>query len=1041
MSENSEPKGIPLPEIPDGELELTKRDRKQRNRLKFRSTFGTRKLVAFYLLHPKTGLTRVTTERGVANESLLETVTGSILGANGERMFPVPVIPLRDGRSERDERGRKLPFPEELVEAGHHIRDNFPELSNRVLVGGKWLYDEGMFPLIHLTFPKAIDCMAYVRGLGAPANAIFKDASFTLTNILGGVDPFTGKQFAAGSDGSGRIHPNHYFYAQIGSVCIIQIRIWIPLLGGFWKGILVPDDRCVDEDGNPTIWLDYGQGKGRHKATFKACLGSANGAFDSNGVVHKPNKLIDVPSTELQRFLSESETLDAWQEELVNKNGDSAWFSIMQDWARHGKVKHCFQNYGMIEMNSVTKGICMEFVNESFARLAEKGGMNAFLDEVCEENEKPRLYRMLCEKLGLNPLRIPEVLEMVHGSIQRKLHHISQGCGKSADRYVLVMDHSVPEGYVVMGHKHNSKNPKEPRYSHGTEIALTRLPIVTSQALLTLNVINLEGRGTCEKNLNVDGVDYSYGDLMERMGHLLIKTDKGSKHVICSAVLNPKDVAKIFGDDDGDFVMINDDPRVVELYKHRIPIWADNPDARFLFEPVPIEDGIKSSVPTANIDGKLSEESKNIIGLNGQGPVGVFTMVMFVFWARKMYSHALAVADLLQTAIDLQKKDLVYNDPRKTIHRNFWKPLGNNEWKPIGCELSLDSEWYDEKGVFEMSTFMKWAFGEISKHLKKNYPGYDGGVTMEEMLQWRPRSGEPKKRINPSKWQGMVNPPVDGGNLVDFIFQYSQLMWDKFEECYNWSLDGSDVSLIDILPDALGIKVQPMLYKGKAYREILNKSGLSAYGKFLGDIKRKQDSADSLESEEDSLRWREMKNLKVEAEYALLCHKLKECTIPELITIWVTELDQANRLAYSKKRARTKEEAYAIRSPEQSVNRAFRAIAFPGSPVLKLLGIEFPEPCSYLKGVELENHFRLLEQMVEKGAAADLFHIGPLERLVNERHEKVTGIPFKECPDCRKLIEDRVVSAVRRNTEGGDKMLAYIARKMSTGFNMWLQGR
>tara|TARA_Y100001970_G_scaffold294307_2_gene450243 strand:- start:1031 stop:4144 length:3114 start_codon:yes stop_codon:yes gene_type:complete len=1037
MSENSEPKGLPLPEVKEGQFVQTRKDKKQRNRLRFRAEmFGTRKLVGHIKDHPQTMLPRIETRRGIANESMLEKILGSIVDAQGNRLFPVPVIPLRDARQQRDERGRKLPFPEAIVEAGHHIKDSYPDIGNRVLVGSKWLYDEGAFPLIYCTFPKAIDCMAYVRGLGAPANAIFKDVDFTLTNILGGTDPFTGKQFAAGSDGSGRIHPSHYFFSQIGSVCIIQIRIWIPLLGGFWKGILVPDERCIDDDGNPTIYLDWGQGKGRHKATFKACLGSSNGSFDSNGVVIKPNQLIDVRSKDLTQFLSEQGSLPAWQEEMVNRQGTgSTHVSIMQDWSRHGKVKHCFQNYGMVEMNSTTLKICSSLIVDSFDRLAEKGGMNAFLDEVCEENEKPRFIRMLCDRLGLNPLRVPEVLGMVHKAIQRKLHHISQGCGQFADRYVLVMDHSVPEGHVVMGHRHNPDNPKHPRYSHGMEIALTRLPIVTSQALLTLRVVNLEDGGKRKKELVIDGNKYSRENLMERLGHLLLKTDKGLKHEKCQAVLNPKDVAKIFGDDDGDFVMINDDPRIVELYKHRIPIWADNPDARFLFEPVPIEDGVKSSVPTVNDDGKMSEEAKNIIGLNGQGPVGVFTIVMFVFWARQMFAHALATADLLQTAIDLQKKDVVYNDPRKTIHRNFWKHLGNNEWKPVGCELPLDSEWYDDKGIFNMKTFMGWAYGEIKKHLKRNYPGFDGGVTLEDMLQWRPRTGEPKKRINPKLWKGMVNPPVDGGNLVDFIFQYSQLMWEKFEQSYSWSLDDSNVSLVDVLPKALGIKVFPMNYTGKDYRSLLGKSGLSDYGKFLKQLMNQQDTAESLASEEDSIRWREMKNLKVEAEYQLLCHKLRECSVPELVTIWVTELTQADAIA------RRDQGARGTRSPDQSINRAFRAIAFPGSPVLKLLGMDLPEPCSYLKGEELEKHFKLLNQMVDRGQCSDIFHLGPFGRLINDRHEQITGIPYHECKDCNKLMEDRVVSAARHNNEHGDKMLSLIGRKLASGMNQFLQNR
>ena len=209
--------------------------------------------------------------------------------------------------------------------------------------------------------------------------------------------------------------------------------MWHPLHGVFIKGILVPDDRCVDDEGRPTIWVDWLQIKGKHKDLAKAKCGLKTGAFD--------------PVT---RVLVKPELLE---ESLV---GEGYFMGILQRWDRKGTIKWCFEILERVEDSNANRQRVVEFVSEALQELEDKGGLYGILADKSKDDQKLQLITSLCEKLSersgvfVDPLKVPYVWDFVQDELQRKLYHLRIGCFRQG----FVRDYVCPSiAPPLMGYK------------------------------------------------------------------------------------------------------------------------------------------------------------------------------------------------------------------------------------------------------------------------------------------------------------------------------------------------------------------------------------------------------------------------------------------------------------------------------------------------------------------------------------------------------------------------------------------------------------
>ena len=955
MSENTQnAKGEPILAKVKQRLKKTVRVVSQ---LLGRASYPTRVAQGLLYTLARTGKPRLKVARAVGLPGLIKFVVEK-LQDSFTRGIHVPVIHLRN-EQDRDDRGQRAPIGMKIIRAAY--------LAGMVILGGKHMYDRRLLPLFARTFPKAVDGAAYIRGLGSPTigNGTFEDLPVVMKDITS--TNAKGEVIHAGADGSGRIHPAHPVFERIGGACPIQIRMWHPLHGVFIKGILVPDDRCVDDEGRPTIWVDWLQIKGKHKDLAKAKCGLKTGAFDPvTGVLVKPELL---------------------EESLV---GEGYFMGILQRWDRKGTIKWCFEILERVEDNNANRKRVVSFVSKALQELEDKGGLYGILADKSEDDQKLQLIIQFAEKLSerlgvfVDPLKVPFVWDFVQDELQRKLYHLRQGAGKRSLRYVAVLDNGVPPGHVVMRHLHDGG---EWRFHHGSEVAVTRFPMILPQALKVLKVIDARKCG--------------------HLSHLLTKTEKGLVVAPWVAYFNEADLVDgMQGDDDGDTVLVDYDPEVVEMFKSRIALIPGTESDTFLIEPgkvaeswksavqlcEKIQDAVDGSFKVGNGDFIVSPEALKILGTDGRGPVGQLTYYCSLFLALNMRMHALACAVLIQEAIDAAKHIILNSDPAKLADVRNWVKDAEGRWEPIGCKAEVDGPWNDSNGHLNMEKFASWV-----SHCT-------GKTKMSDVLTWRPVSGEKKIRDGE-----VMRPSVRGSNLVHFCAATMDTLWAAWKK--DNIKESPTVELADLLPQALGMSVKSANPESRSYKDLMTKSGLPKFGANVRSIRN-----EGLEPEE--------RNAKIEAEQDLLVQTLRGLSKVELLTIWVTE----HTVAKFKPEGR-----------KTNVNRAFRAVTFEGSPILNELGIEMTYPCQYLAGGGLDAFFEKLQETVSQCEEQDILHAVVHWANHAEDHAELVGTPADECDHCRDLLRSKVVNHIRTSREGKGKEFTSRVADVCNTMNNFMQ--
>ena len=884
---------------------------------------------------------RINVARTVNPPSLIKHVVGS-WEQNGNLVFPVPVVHLTNSQ-DKDERNFRPPVELEVLKS-------FAE-NEWVCFAGKHLYPAGLMHLFARTFPKAVDG-CYIRSLGAPTigNGIFTDLSFAFRDITA-IDS-NGNEIHAGCDGSGRIHPAHPVFERIGTVCPIQIRIWNIHQGAFAKGILVPDDRCTDEDGRPDIWVDWLQVKGGLKDRAKSNSGMKNGAFNSEGLLVDEERLIIARPSDRER----KNDLDRWN------------LAILQVWDRPGTIRWCFEVLERVRDTNQNRAFVVEFLQEALQKLEDKGGLQGILERIAEEDPKIALTVKLCEKLSersgveVSPMQIPFIWDYIQDELQRQLYHFRQGAGKRSERFVIVMNAAVPSGMAVIGPARNEDGSR--RFKHGDEIAVTRFPMIAPQSLRVLKCI------TPSRN--------RYPHLLESC---TIKTERGQRVPQQCIYMNPFDVEMMQGDDDGDTVLVDSDPRVITMFKERIAVIPGNPDASFLIEPGKVANSWKSKVPMIEPDGSVSAKAVEILGLDSRGPVGPLTYYLSLFIAIGDLMAARACFVLIQEAIDSGKHVVLLSDPDKLVIESNWKEVESNVFSPVNCKAKENGRWYDSStGTLNMQEFSKWVFRRA-------------GVKLQEVLTWR--NDEGTKRTRDDDW-GIKDSPA-GENLVHYCNKAAYYLWQAWKEDNNLTRC-EPVSLTGLLPATLGLSLEELTIDPRQYRILLNRSGLSKFQAVLNDIRKSQKTV-------------EERNRLVDAASQELAHSLSQLSVKELCIIWSSELTDPKNL-------------------KSGINRAFRTICFNGSPILESLGVEMDNTCPFLNGDNLDNVFGQLLVAVEQGLEVDIFYAAEnwtshLSDDLSSEEQDLHG--EEECHHCRKLIRAKAVSHARNSKQSTEQVKSVIS--------------
>lgn len=812
------------------------------------------------------------------------------------------------------------------------------------VIKGKHLIPISLLKRLAKVFPRAVDALAYLGGLCGPlwAGTYLRNCTVTVRTIR------TKGRRAAGCDGSGRIHPKHPLYTQLdiapADACTVQIRAMNLHEGLFMKGILVPDERCLDEEGNPDIWVDWLQIKGAHKAEAKV----------------KAKLLDEDPMSTIEVDLG-----------------------VTQIWNRGIRYSWNFEILGWIKNTPETRRDIDAIVSENIKAYIERGGDLSLFDQMCQDDENLAFMAKALEALNLSPKAVPDIRQRLDKQASAFRHLCVQGAGKKSLSWVAVIDNGVPPGHAVV---RPMQIDGEWRYTPGMEVALTRMPIVLPQGLRTVKLIDPAKTG---------------------LDHLLISDNRGGKHVpMWTVYLNEVDLVEgLMGDDDGDVVIIDDDPRAVRLFKNSITFPGFTRSHRFLIEPEEAEGFQKSAVLTD------TEAGMDIVAHDGRGPVGKATIWQFCFMKLGKPWLALASGVLVQEFIDMAKRVVHHTDPRHALDPRKWVEANDGTVRLAdGCKFAPESAYVNEYGSIDMDMLGEWI---------KNQMGW---AKTKVLLPWRP---DKRKQLPLSQCEEIVK-HFDGDinnakTLLDHCaFRASWLLL----EADRLSEPEEVVDLSSFLPklisDALGVEVRiPHLDPDSYNMGLLKESGLSEYGKTLRQI-----------CEPHGLYTHSERDVMIEAARMQLVEKLKHLANPrsenydmeltmKLLQIWVVET--------------------TLRPPgheyyESSIKRAFRAILWEGSPILKIVdpdgeGIK-GAGCSFMTPQRLKATMQYLHKLSNtQSGREEMLQLIPtakpsiflatqvgIQRSV--RHEAEMGLPLSECSHCVRAISGQVVGDQRSDRTG-----------------------
>jgi hypothetical protein len=199
------------------------------------------------------------------------------------------------------------------------------------------------------------------------------------------------------------------------------------------------------------------------------------------------------------------------------------------------------------------------------------------------------------------------------------------------------------------------------------------------------------------------------------------------------------------------------------------------------------------------------------------------------------------------------------------------------------------------------------------------------------------------------------------------------------------------------------------------YLELREESGITAYGKaFKALLSKRQEE--------------EVKFGAIEALTQELHVQLKTLSAEKLATIWYWELTDTWSVGYTEDEDRVRGRQFLSYKPEgvaykvNKPNYAFRAVAFPGSPILPMLGIDDVQGCFYLLTNNLGTRvaqWALSTEHPFKNLSNKMFaNTGHGDNVVNEQGQRVE---FHQCKHCMEHLTTQTIRGWRASKTAGEK--------------------
>ena len=425
-------------------------------------------------------------------------------------------------------------------------------------------------------------------------------------------------------------------------------------------------------------------------------------------------------------------------------------------------------------------------------------------------------------------------------------------------------------------------------------------------------------------------------------------------------VMNPRDATlRAQGDDDGDTFGFSANPDMVELFSHL--------EERRLFqvEPEATPMNIKSD----------SAEGLKYLQAERTGIVGFATIWRAQLLAVGDIMAANAMSIVIQENIDCAKKKVTWSDFRAAAEINNWHQDENGVHHFKKAYVDEDGTYPDE---FPTKHCSAWVRSRIQRATGIEKPH------QLTILGWR----QGPKRINIEDFHPTSAYGWNGGNLVHHCHDHAHAVWQEIAEQFDLSGEANE-QLRDILPKLFQAKSIPVsvedLPDAVYQSDLYAKSGLQTYNDGLRKILERAWS-----SEEEKAK----RTINLQDN---LNEQLKKLNVQELCQIWYSECSRSGD------------------DRDKGINNAFRAISFPGSPVLTLLGINTgadPE-CQFLNAEKVDTIInRCIQAERPEEALMNVIYTSTKhgEQVKTPEGEPIHGY---QCSDCQKKLHDALVRKIR----------------------------
>lgn len=868
-----------------------------------------------------------------------------------------------------DEKGRET---SEQYQIPLSEGENFAQCGYQ-LYQGKTLWNSNirrLWDIMERCLPTAIDRGSYHRRLRAPL-------------IPGGYLPalrcriqqlrVNGRSLEA--DGSGWYDPEHPdmqpLVAEYGPV-VFQFTAIQPETGHLMKGILYPNEQmnCGHrEEHRSPIQFDHLQVKGAKKAAHKGLaktdpIGALNGIFMLDGV----HVGIMKAKTTIGRVSGCFETLE-------NIGPNPAHYSKGESNPQYRRDK--------LRVLSLVSGLTAESVDE----LGELGPGGLLGRATRDDPHLRRLAEFITlanlQGAGINPLSIPILAAKLNESLSRRMWTPANGAGIVGKYPIVVIDAGLKPGTCVV----SGLKP-------GTTIACWRFPTILAQGLLTLRVVRSQDHHCVNNKITPNCI-----------------------------FMNPHDIITCQqGDDDGDEVGISTDPRVIELFQHKLD--------RNIFHIEPSSEKLKWMAS--------DREGQKYLRVDPMGPVGKITIMRAALLAVGAYDMARAFSVLIQEAIDSQKNQVRMTSPYKAADLRNWYVDEAGEYHihfqdPKTGEW-LTNNWQSEAvGEFDMDIISE-AYESAIKATGciKVIRSENGGTKIVAgwPLGWRNqakrvefedgKTGEVRirKAIPLDNWKSWRE-KQDGefSNLVHLAHDMAMERWELWHESFQPSEEIPTREVLHQILARLGSPLQPLnISWGDYAKDLRKRAGIEEYG---AAMKKARSAATTTDGNINGPVDEQARLARIDNNRANLELQLSQLNAQELLTIWDKELTDCwwyserarGGRVYCTNRNDIPQgvKSYQANKP----NYAFMAVCSSHSAIMRVLGMEASEACGWFTEERLTKYVRWCR------AQPDPFHALSVMVRNNTGHEREVHdengehVHLAECTECCNRLQTALVRSIR----------------------------